>query len=116
MTMQWFIDRMPKDWGRLPTLPTTQFKTLVGARLAYATAAFFFVCTFLGKLIDPVLFGLWLSFVGAWAALSVSQYKTKRETDAGYVAAKASGPNDPPPAPTTTTVTTAAVSTTSDRG
>lgn len=87
--MGWIHDHLPKDWGRLPTLPTTNYKILVGARLAYATAIFYFTTELRGKKVDSINFALWLGFVAAWAAISYAQYRTSRTTDYEYVNAKA---------------------------
>lgn len=85
--MNWILAHLPKDWGRLPSLPSTNFKILVGARLAYLTLFFYFATELAGRHIDSVNFGLWLGFVAAWATISYAQFRTKRQTDSDYVAA-----------------------------
>jgi hypothetical protein len=62
-------------------VPTTQFKTLVGASLAVLTFALYAVLALMEKPVEEIAFGLWLGFVAAWAALDFKQFKAKRETE-----------------------------------
>ena len=73
-------------------LPTTQFKTVVGASLAVLTFVLFAVTTLMEKPVEEIAWGLWLTFVAAWAALDFQQFRTKRQTEW-----QREKPSDPPP-------------------
>lgn len=88
--------RMLNDW--LHQVPTTQFKILVGALLAFMVVLFYFAMEWFQKAIDIVAFGMALGFIASWAALAYRQYKAKRETDYGYLERKSQQIPKPPEA------------------
>lgn len=87
-------------------LASTNFKIAVGAWLACMTAIFYFGsemrCSFHPepcRPIDSTNFGLWLTFVAAWAGISYLQFSKKRDTYASPSpdSERANVPADPPP-------------------
>ena len=82
MTLREWTNSLGADfnvWAR--QLPTTQFKTIVGASLALLTFALFAAITLLEKPVEEIAWGLWLTFVAAWAALDFQQFRAKRQTE-----------------------------------
>lgn len=90
------------EWDKLPWLfrcgilfnvwmngaSSTQFNVMIGALLSFGTFWLYVVLALTAKAIDATAFGLWLALVAAWGGFTVYQFKTKRETDDAYVAAR----------------------------
>lgn len=82
MTLREWTNGVGADFNAWASkLPTTQFKTLVGAALAVLSFVLFAALTLLEKPIEEVAWGLWLAFVAAWAALDFKQFQHKRNTE-----------------------------------
>lgn len=82
MTLREWTNGIGRDFNAWAgTLPTTQFKTIIGASLAVLTFVLYAALTLMEKPVEEFAFGLWLAFVAAWAALDFQQFKTKRNTE-----------------------------------
>ena len=97
-----FLGRI-NDW--VTGLASTNWKIAIGMFMSVATMIFYFGseirCRWQAgcRPIDSTNWGMWLTFVAAWAGISVAQYAVKRSTYASPSpdSERANVPSDPAP-------------------